>query len=226
MFRFMIPLSVAMAVSGMAAQACTSENYKAKGLSQDWPAKDRAAWYELSQGSRLIPMAWYEVLLLSGEYTKFSDRENQERYASQFCADSDLPIGLVVDVAEGRDPALGLTCSACHTGVLHVGTREYVVEGGSSDLDLQTYMADMFLALADAYSDASVSDAGVTSGALWQSFTQGVLEDGHSAEENLALETEVRDWLQRRYQIQESIEAGGKWGHGRTDAVGPVPAKL
>lgn len=217
MKRFLFALFFGFSFAANAAQACSPSAYNGRGLSQDWNEEDRATWYGLSQGSRLIPLAWYETLRLKDSKTRFADRAVQERYASEFCADSDLPLGFVVDRSDERGDALGLTCSACHTGVLHDGTNSFVVEGGASDLDLQSYMADMFAGLVDVY-----RDAGPTAGARWQSFASGVLGDGYTGEEGAQLETELRDWLQRRHQIQTSVENGGEWGHGRTDAVAVI----
>ncbi len=217
MSRFIAPLFAAFTAMSAPAMACTLEDYALQGLSQNWPEKDRATWYSLSQGSRLIPLAWYNALTLADQDTRFAARDNQARYVSQFCEGTDLPLGFVVDTAEDRVPALGLTCSACHTGVLDDGTQAFVVEGGASDLDLQGYMTDMFQGLTQTY-----YDSGFNPGPRWTSFAAEVLGDDPTEDEMIALETEVRDWLQRRYQIQDSIEAGGNWGHGRTDAVAVI----
>lgn len=217
MKRFISALFFGFLFSATAALACAPSAYNGRALSQDWNEADRATWYGLSQGSRLIPMAWYDALRLKDSDTYFAARAVQERYASVFCDGSDLPLGFVVDRAEDRVDALGLTCSACHTGVLDDGIQSFVVEGGASDLDLQSYMADMFAGLVDVY-----RDAGPEAGAKWQAFAGGVLGDGYTGEQGAQLEADLRDWLQRRHQIQKSIEDGGAWGHGRTDAVAVI----
>jgi len=214
---FLAALVCCVALQSSALIACQQDGYALRGLSQDWPEKDRDSWYSLSQGSRLVPLAWYNALSLPGSDTPFSARDVQAQYGTLLCEDEGWPIGFVVDETERDVAALGLTCSACHTGVLHDGTHSFIVEGGSSDLDLQSYMKDMFAGLLETF-----RDAGPAPGPRWQSFAGKVLGSDHSAEDALALETEVRDWLQRRYQIQQSIEAGGSWGHGRTDAVAVI----
>ena len=196
------------------ASACTAPTGYSYTLAQDWPKADRTTWYKTSQGSRLLPMAWYDALVLKGGDTRFASRSNQQRYASLFCDDSDLPLGFVIDQAEGKPDALGLTCAACHTGVLDYNGQAFIVEGGSSELDLQTYLTDIFAALDGLFTEASSGE-----GTAWPAFAAEILGEPYSRAQEDALFEDLATWLEKRYQVQQSIEAGGVWGHGRTDAV-------
>lgn len=200
-----------------AAQSCEKYWGAAQGLSQEWPAADRNVWYSTSQGSRLVPMSWYQNLKIVGEDTLFSSRKNQEKYTSLFCDNSDFPLGFVTDNSATKGAALGLTCAACHTAILTDGTSEFVVEGGASDLDLQSYLEDLFAAVLSVF-----RDSGVEPGPVWDTFANGVLGDDHTAKQSVELQSELRDWLHRRHQIQQSIDDGGTWGHGRSDAVAVI----
>ena len=199
---------------GSPVLACDAPYAPQASLNQAWPAQDRATWYGLSQGSRLVPIAWYNSLTLADGTADFAARTTQERYATRFCADSDLPVGFVIDSDPERGDALGLTCAACHTGTLTDGQHEFVVEGGASELNLQSYMSDLFQGL-----DTVFRDGGTTPGPRWTAFANGVLGAGHSGEDAASLHADLRHWLQQRHLVQKSIDAGGDWGHGRTDAV-------
>lgn len=202
---------------GSGAMAC--EGYWTGGgsLQQDWPKSDRDTWYDTSQGSRLISKAWYDALPLAGQDARFADPDNQRRYTTQVCNDTGLPVGFVVDDDPVKGAALGLNCSACHTGHITNGTYGFVVEGGASDLDLQGYMADLFTSV-----DAVFEDGGTTPGPVWTGFATQVLGADHSSDAAADLHTDLRKWLQKRYQIQQSIDDGSGWGHGRSDAVAVI----
>ena len=201
---------------GLASPALACDyGYSDKGaLAQDWPEADRDTWYTLSQGSRLVPKSWYDALVLPGTNTRFADPKHQETYGVRVCEDTGLPLGFVVDDDPIKGESLGLTCAACHTGELFDGTNRFIVEGGASDLDLQSYMADLFDGIEALYLDANGPQ-----GPLWQGFASEVLAGNITAQSATQLRADLAAWLNNRVQVQASIEAGGNWSHGRTDAV-------
>ena len=194
--------------------ACDSYD---KGLGQVWPTGPRDFWYGASQGSRLMLDTWYRALPRADDGTPFAARVNIARYGFEFCDDDATdPIGFVLDQDEERAPAIGLTCAACHTGVLTDGQNRFVVHAGTADMDLQAYTSDLFAAVkkvwAGPFETAETSDH-------WQGFAAGVLGADTTPKAREALHAEVSAWLQYRRDIQASIEDGGTWGHGRQDAV-------
>lgn len=198
------------------ALACDAGWSYGDPLQQEWPEQDRDTWYRLSQGSRLMPLDWYEALTLA-DGRRFAAREVQGDFALHFCEDTGRPVGFVVDSDPVRGDAIGLNCAACHTGRLTDGTHSFVVEGAPAMLDYQSYMKvlmDRMLAIW--------RDAGPDAGADWMGFADAVLGQDHSAAQATELQGDVLKWLQRHYKIQQSVQAGTEWGHGRTDAVAVI----
>lgn len=202
---------------GAPAFACKTLDAYGNALQQNWPAQDRAVWYETSQGSRLIPLDWHAALRLRGQTTRLAEPANLARYAPQICQDTGLPLGFVIDADAQRPPAMGLTCAACHTGFLSDGTSTFVVEGGANGLDLQTYAQDLFDAV-----EATWRDYATGPGPVWSAFAGDVLGRDHSETEAAQLHADMTAWLNWRGAIQRSIADGGRWGHGRIDAVAVI----
>lgn len=187
------------------------------GLGQVWPEGPRDLWYNASQGSRLMLESWYRALARADDGTPFAARENMKRYGFEFCDDTAAdPIGFVLDKDETRAPAIGLTCAACHTGVLTDGKHRFTVHAGSTNMDLQSYTSDLFAATkkvwAGPFDKAELSQD-------WLGFAISVLGQDSSPQARRTLHDDVSAWLQFRRDIQASIDDGGDWGHGRQDAV-------
>ena len=134
---------------------------KASGpdLDQTWSAKDRTLWYEASQGSRLIPLAWLQALRQPGQSGAFLDDEHVARLGYLPYTNSNglrLPVGFAIDRTpaarlsktnltwSSKQPAdapwVGLNCSACHTAEITYQGTTLRVDGGPalSDLDVKT----------------------------------------------------------------------------------------
>src|SRR5262245_55249575 len=90
-----------------------------------WSEQARNTFYMTSQGSHMIPLAWFKALKRLDKDEPFA-ADQLARYGylrnDSPANTNKLPIGFVVD---RRAPAqLGMTCAACHTNQL-----EYVKDG-------------------------------------------------------------------------------------------------
>ena len=97
-------------------------------LDQAWSQADRETWYQIPQGSIVMP---YDIVLnleVAGSQELFRSDANSARYglitqAANPRANPDgLPVGLAKTVfTEGRwkGEHIGLTCAACHNAELH-----------------------------------------------------------------------------------------------------------
>lgn len=209
---FVVTLGLLLPVS----QSAACELYE-DGLGQTWPEGPREFWYEASQGSRLMPDAWYRALPRADDGSPFAARANVARYGFEFCDEaSPDPIGFVLDQDETRPVAIGLTCAACHTGMLSDGSHRFTVHAGTAHMDLQSFTTDLFAAVKKVWSGPFDT---AESRPEWTGFALAVLGPSADASARQALHDEVSAWLQYRRDIQASIEDGGAWGHGRQDAV-------
>ncbi len=120
--------------------------------SQHWTDEQRRLFYHMPQGNELIPYAWFLALEQPGIRKDPPFRDDSYLEGFGFIPDDAgdqnpdaLPVGFTRDL-EFVDPstgqkrtALGLTCSACHTGELFYGTKAIRIDAGPSMLDLQKF---------------------------------------------------------------------------------------
>ena len=63
-----------------------------------------------------------------------------------------LPVGFVAGQGTGRS-WLGMTCAACHTAEVRLGTTAYRVDGGPTGGDVQAFLTDLTRALQQTQTD-------------------------------------------------------------------------
>jgi hypothetical protein len=132
-------------------------------LPQTWTDDQRQQFHHTPQGTRLLPATWFRAL----EQPCFSPfgcgRFADPAYLSRFgflpsertsLNPDGWPIGFAldadfVDPFEKRvEPAVGLTCAACHTGELHYGKYAVRIEGGPAMIELAAFQKALGVALA------------------------------------------------------------------------------
>jgi hypothetical protein len=132
-------------------------------VNQGWTESQRLSFHHTSQGTRLVPYAWFMALeqpcfSLTG-CEPFADPHYLARFG--FLAskpDPELnPDGLPVGFAFQKDfydpttqqtiPALGLTCAACHTGELHYSKYAVRIDGAPAMIEVTQFQKALGLAL-------------------------------------------------------------------------------
>src|SRR5437660_1433165 len=81
-------------------------------LSQGWTDLDRKLYYETTQGSKLVPYAWYKNLEQAGSAKPFNDHEHLDKLGFLFAAQSKdnpgaLPIGFAIEKAAQAQAGAG-----------------------------------------------------------------------------------------------------------------------
>lgn len=140
-----------------------------------WNDQDRAAWYLTPQGSHLVDYRVFLAIETASSELPFSSQRNLERLGfayprsqaarTEYTRDG-LPLGLLKDTKElastyADEPPgdyLGFSCAACHTGEVRTTDREgkahrWLVEGGQSNLDLDSFMEELRGALEASSAD-------------------------------------------------------------------------
>ena len=102
-------------------------------LSQNWSPAQSVQFYFTSQGSQIVPYDWFLALEQPDSATLFRDNQNilKYRYLAQNPGPKNpdgLPVGFALDQGAGRS-WLGMTCAACHTAEIRLGTTAYRVDG-------------------------------------------------------------------------------------------------
>src|SRR5262245_60541020 len=119
-------------------------------LDQNWTNQMRDKYWFMDQGSKLMPIEWFQKLEKAGSTDHFAD--GLERYG--FVKDTfklpgsinsaGLPLGVAVSKSNGDSPAfVGLTCSACHSGMIAYQGKSFMIEGAPSMLDFDRFLADL-----------------------------------------------------------------------------------
>src|SRR6202046_960334 len=187
---------------------------------QGWSAADREAFYTTSQGSHLIPYAWFKALKRIDVDEPFAaDKLQRYGFLAQDVSKANpegLSVGFVVEgpVASGQ---LGLTCAACHTGQLEYAQGGVVhvlrIDGAPAKTDAQQFLADLLAASRATLSESARFDA----------FAKAVLGPGYTAATAAQVKDGFGKWVAQFGEFTDiSLPAASPWGPGRLDAFGMI----
>lgn len=201
------------------------------GLDQGWSSADRKAWYEATQGSRLLPMTWASALEVAGGDVKFFSPQHMSGYGylpPEADATRPLPVGFVADdhddttlsrtklrwyATQGSgEQWLGMTCAACHTAQLTYEGKTLRIDGGPGLADYQGFIEGFVAALHATKDDA----------AKWDRFAVAVLGANDGAANRTLLRAaydKVMAWEDRSLALNFTEL---RYGFGRLDAVGHI----
>jgi hypothetical protein len=192
-----------------------------KTLEQNW-RDDLSNWfYNVPQGSRLLPYDWFLRLEQANSQELFRDPNHMRalRYIARTpdaLNPDGLPIGFVKDAAyEDGTPGLGLTCAACHTGQINHNGTAYLIDGDQAMGNVGLFLKELAQALR----------ATATDDAKFERFAATVLPAGSTDGAKTALRAGVRTVADARdgYNDRNTPKAGqAQFGPGRVDAFGAI----
>jgi processive rubber oxygenase RoxA-like protein len=124
-------------------------------LDQGWTDTQRQQFYTTTQGSQLIPLAWFlalerpgtEELFLADQMSRFGFLPNPRSATNP----NALPVGFAEDPNDGG--WAGLTCSACHTGQVEYHGAIVRIDGGPSNADVLAFVTELNASLQSTLSD-------------------------------------------------------------------------
>jgi hypothetical protein len=231
-------LSLNLAVFGVLAPVHAEDIVP---VEQGWSPQQKQAWYTLSQGSRLIPLAWLRALEQPGDAPAgtprlFLERAHIEKFRylpAASTAAGQLPIGFAIDTQDDTDfseitqlrwkrpqanqePWAGFNCSACHTAEITYQDKRMRIEGGPTLADFQGFMKALNVALAETRDND----------AKWNRFAGTVLQGANTAANRTMLKaalTKLIDW-QRKVETANATPLD--YGFGRLDAFGHIFNKV
>ena len=124
-------------------------------LDQGWGESQRQQFYTTTQGSQLMPLAWFLALERPGSEELFGG-DGLSRFGFLPSPKSTMnPDGLPVGFAE--DPTnggwIGLTCSACHTGQIEYHGTAVRIDGGPAITDVFAFVTELNAALQATFAD-------------------------------------------------------------------------
>lgn len=178
-------------------------------LGQGWSDGERQGFYGTSQGSQLLPYAWFMALERADSATPFAMNLDRFGYIANPESTAGLPVGFVVD----KDPGgkwsgvwVGMTCAACHTSQLTYQGTTYRIDGGGTQADFYKFIA----AVADAL-EATARDP--------QKFARFIARAKSDAPSLAVLQKEAATW---RAYVTASTPTIAAWGPGRLDAFNMI----
>jgi hypothetical protein len=202
-------------------------------LQPEWSNDQRERYYQTSQGSLVMPYAWYLALESRTGRALFASPEIQTQYG--LLPDNDpkynpdgLPVGIMKDVVrdeyvetlgEGQKEWASISCAACHTGQLLYKGTAMRVDGGQSFWGFEQWSADLVFSLMLTSASPSRFDR----------FCARVNKLGEDAKCSLQAKRSLRAQLKRYFNsdliiggINEDIHHTylSKEGFARTAALG------
>ncbi len=220
MRRLAVVLGATLSASGLAFAQTPPATYLDQG--SDWTDTTRSQFYSQDQGSQLIPLTWLRALkapdgqpFLWDKLARYGYIPNEFR-TSPVDPGRDLPIGFTLSTF-GNQLTVGMTCSACHTRNINVGTQTYRVDGGPAITDFQQLLVD----LVDAVGGLTTDEA------KFQSFATLVLGANPSPELVAQLRADVAAWYARENAMRNgAFSTPNIWGMGRLDAISMIFDRL
>lgn len=234
-------LLAAVIVAGCVS-ACVPEGGGASvgTRTQGWTQQERYGWYRGTQGSRLMPLAWFNALEQPGSTAAFADPAFLTGFGYIPPASDDpiqLPIGFAIDrqpdtalkvtqlrwyagqkgdSKDSAEPWLGLNCSACHTAEISYDGKPLRIDGGPGLGDFQTFVETLDKALIETRNDPAKFDR----------FAKKVLAGKDNAA-NRAQLTAALDALNAWQAKTETLNATPlRYGFARVDAFGHIYNKI
>lgn len=185
-------------------------------LSQNWLDDDANWFYNVAQGSKLLPYSWFLHLEQPNSTARFLDADYLRamgyipRSASAAGNPDGLPLGFVKDGEH-----LGLTCAACHTAQINFQGKGWLVDGGPTLADVETFQRRLAEALATTLSDPGKFDR----------FTIAVLGNNAAPSAKDELKKQLSSVAAERQGYNErNLPSPGsvRFGPGRVDAFGAI----
>lgn len=187
-------------------------------LDQGWTEQQQQWFWFTSQGSRLLPYAWYLALeqATSQELFRSDAHMNTIGYLPEEPGPSNpdgLPVGFAKDTdAKTGQAWVGFTCAACHSNqVDYKGTRMRI-DGAPTLADNFRFSDELVAALqATAADDAK-----------FERFARKVLAQGYSPDSAGSLREDLRKTATVLANRQREDRPPHPYGHARLDAFGAI----
>jgi hypothetical protein len=208
-----------MLLAGLAATAAP-EDGPVHFADQSWSETDRAWFYGASQGSQIMPYAWFLSLeapeggglFVADRLERFGYLPNP--YDGRTGPATGLPVGFVKDI-DDRGEWVGMTCAACHVNRVSLRGRTIQVDGGPTNADMFAFIAELGRALTLTASDDARFDR----------FARRVIPaelSGAGGADRRRLRASVTRFADDFARYVEQSRARVAWGPGRLDAFGMI----
>jgi len=227
---FLVSLTTACTVLASAQPQTAPGAINAQG----WTPAQQRTWYYTTQGSRLMPLSWFQALEQPTNTQPFLTPAFIQSFGLLVDpgGDDGLPVGFAANDADDTDLGysklrwfgaqgsrakwVGLTCSACHTAELEFGGNRIRVDGGPSLFDFQS-----FIEAVDAALSATLNDQ-----AKFGRFAPKALGANDTPANRALLRGELQKLIGWEARVEAYNQTPLRYGHGRVDAFGHIFNKI
>lgn len=184
-------------------------------LDQGWDENDSLWFYNVTQGSGLLPYDFFLVLEQAETQEAFRSDRNMDRFrylpqkATFFNPDA-LPVGFVKDSYKGDD-YVGFTCAACHTAQINFKGQAIRIDGGPAMADMVGFLLELEAAMQAAQK-----------GEKNKRFVQRVLDldGGYSSADEV--NADLKHWTRTVTLYNTVNHSDVEYGYARLDAFGRI----
>jgi hypothetical protein len=223
-----------IALATFATVVASAQPQSAPASGQGWTPAQQRDWYYTSQGSRLMPLSWFQALEQPAGTQPFLTPDYIRSFGLLFDDGGvdGLPVGFAANDGDdskltysklrwykGQDSRakwVGLTCSACHTAELEFGGKRVRVDGGPALFDFQSFIEALDAALAATANDPAKFDR----------FAHAVLGPNDTAPNRDLLRGELQKLIAWEGKVEAFNATPLRYGHGRVDAFGHIFNKV
>ncbi|VUD53348.1 hypothetical protein TDB9533_01816 [Thalassocella blandensis] len=185
-------------------------------LDQGWSESDSLWYYNITQGSDLIPYDFFMVLEQAGSKELFRSNANFDKYRylpqkATFFNPDGLAVGFVKDVYKGKE-YIGYTCAACHTGQINYQGKAVRIDGGAAMADMVGFLTAMEDAMHKTLSDSEKQER----------FVKAVLERDNDYDSKDEVLADLNKWTQIMLNYNAVNLSSLEYGYARLDAFGRI----
>lgn len=189
---------------------------KVEYLKQGWDESDSLWFYNVTQGSALLPYDFY--LSLEGfntqELARSPETVDSYRYLPQkktFFNPDALAVGFVKDTYQGKE-YMGYTCAACHTSQVNYGDTAIRIDGGPAMADMVGYLEFLQKSLDQTIGDTAKN----------KRFVDAVLELDNDYDDAEQVKEDLQTWTDTIKLYNTVNHSHIDYGYARLDAFGRI----
>lgn len=132
-------------------------------LDQGWSEGERQWYYHTSQGTQILPYAWFmaleqPALLAAKESPLFRNDDYLAKMGfipdpkNKYNPDA-LPVGFAKEIADDKKEWVGISCAACHNGEIRYQGTRISIDGGGAMQNINAFSKVLFEAMIASYLD-------------------------------------------------------------------------
>lgn len=185
-------------------------------LEQGWGITDSLWYYNVTQGSNLLPYDLFVALEQPDSEQLFRSDANMDRYRylpqkPTFFNPDGLAVGFAKDHYQGKD-YVGFTCAACHTGQVNYQGQAIRIDGGPAMADMVGFLFGLERALINTRDNPAKRER----------FVKAVLARDNDYRKAEQVTEDLEKWTETTQLYNTLNHSKIDYGYARLDAFGRI----